>query len=247
MRFWRSLGVIVVVVTLSLAFVGKARGSERDQKTIVTFNQPVEIPGRVLEPGTYVFKVLDSLGTRDVVQVLNKNEDHVIATFIAIPATIDKPLEKPLIRFSERASGAPPAIEAWFYPGRTDGHEFVYPHQRAVDLAKANNQKVPSMPDNLKSNITDTNQASATEMKNATLTTVTPEDQDVQVEPTVFAIAFITPAESNSEMQTDNAHKRVSARKELPKTATTLPMFALIAALLMAAGLTLSVFAKRLI
>ena len=57
MRFWRSVEVIIGVVILGLAFVGQVRASESDQKTIVTFNQPVEIPGKVLTPGTYVFKV----------------------------------------------------------------------------------------------------------------------------------------------------------------------------------------------
>jgi hypothetical protein len=258
MRFWRSLEVIVGVVILGLAFVGKVCASESDQKTIVTFNQPVEIPGKVLTPGTYVFKVLDSPGTRDVIQVLNKNEDHVVATFIAIPASTDKPFEKPFIRFEERASGSPPAIEAWFYPGRTDGHAFVYPRQHALELAKANNQNVASMPDKMKSDVTelsksttppsanDTNQPSVVDMKNATLTEVTPEDQDEATEPTVFAIALITPAVPNSEMETDSAHKQISARKELPKTASAFPLLALLAALSIVTGLTLGVFAKRL-
>lgn len=258
MRFWISLEVVVGVLTLSLAFVGTVRASEFDQKTIVAFNQPVEIPGKVLLPGTYVFKVLDSLGTRDVIQVLNKKEDHVVATFIAISASTDKPFEKPFIRFQERASGSPPAIEAWFYPGRTDGHEFVYPRQHASELAKANNQNVAAMPDNKKSDITelsksttppssnDTNQSSVVDMKNATLTAVTPEDQDVATEPTVFAIALITPAVSDSEMETDSAHKQISVRKELPKTASVFPLLVLMAGLSIIAGLALGVFAKRL-
>ncbi len=205
-----------------------------------------------------MFKVLDSPGTRDIIQVLNKNEDHVFATFIAIPATTDKPFDKPFIRFAERASGSPPAIEAWFYPGRTDGHEFVYPRQHASELAKANNQNVDAMPDSKKSDITelsksttppsanDTNQPSVVDMKNATLTEVTPEDQDAATETTAFAIALITPAAADSEMEIDSAHKQVSARKELPKTASAFPLLALLAALSIGAGLTLGVFAKHL-
>jgi hypothetical protein len=258
MRFWGSVEAIVGVVILGLAFVGQVRASESDQKTSVTFNQPVEIPGKVLTPGTYVFKVLDSPATRDVIEVLNKNEDHVVATFIAIPATTDKPFDKPFIRFAERASGSPPAIEAWFYPGRTDGHEFVYPRQHAMELAKANSQNVASMPDKMKSDVTelskstttpsanDTNQPSVVDMKNATLTRVTPEDQDVATERTVFAIALITPAVPDSEMETDSAHKQVSARQELPKTASEFPLLALMAALSIGIGLALGVFAKRL-
>ncbi len=121
MRFWKSVGSLVMIAVLSFVFVPRVSASERDQKTIVTFSGPVEIPGKVLTPGTYTFKVLDVAGTRDVVQVLDKNEMHVYATFIALPATINKPSEKPFISFAERPAGSPPAIEAWFYPGRTDG------------------------------------------------------------------------------------------------------------------------------
>ena len=216
MRFWRSMGVLVAIAVLSLAFVPRVSASERDQKTIVTFNEPVEIPGKVLTPGTYTFKSLDLAGTRDVIQVLDKNEMHVYATFIALPAMINTPSEKPFIRFAERPAGSPAAIEAWFYPGRTDGHEFVYPRQRAAELAKANNQNVASMPNNLASNITelskstaqpsadDTKQPSVVAMKNAPVNEVTPEDNDVQYEE--ITIIMLAPPAAGSMMQADTSH-----------------------------------------
>src|SRR5882672_6023557 len=120
MRFWRSMEALLLIFVMSFIFVVNVHASEADQKTIVTFSGPVEIPGSVLNPGTYVFKVLDFAGTRDVVQVLDKDEKHVYASFIAIPVEMSKPPEKPFIRFKEQAAGAPPAIEAWFYPGRAN-------------------------------------------------------------------------------------------------------------------------------
>ena len=36
------------------------KADEWDKKTIFTFNAPVEVPGKVLTPGTYVFKLLNS-------------------------------------------------------------------------------------------------------------------------------------------------------------------------------------------
>ena len=254
MRFWKSVGALVVIAVLSFVFVPRVSASERDQKTIVTFSGPVEIPGKVLTPGTYTFKVLDVAGTRDVVQVLDKNEMHVYATFIALPATINKPSEKPFISFAERPAGSPPAIEAWFYPGRTDGHEFVYPRQRASELAKANNQNVASMPNNMASNITDlskstaqpsdndANQPSVVAMKNAPVDEVTPEDNDVEY--AVFTIVALEPPAAGSMMQTDISH--ASSKHELPKTASELPLLALLGALSVAAGLTLRLFAKQL-
>jgi hypothetical protein len=129
---------------------------------------------------------------------------------------MSKPPEKPLIRFKEQVAGAPPAIEAWFYPGRTDGHEFVYPRQEAAALAKANNQNVASMPDSLASNTTalsnsktppspnDKNDRSVVEMKNAAVDRVTPENNEVTVDKVL--IIRLTPATGETDVETDSSH-----------------------------------------
>ena len=54
-----------------------------DKKTLATFTEPVEISGQVLPAGTYVFKVADTMGDRDVVQIFNKDENHLYATILA--------------------------------------------------------------------------------------------------------------------------------------------------------------------
>ncbi len=100
---------------------------EWDQKTIFTFNGPVEIPGQVLSAGTYVFKLADSSSDRNVVQVLGKDEKHLYGTFLSIPDQRLRPAGKPIITFDERAAGSPEAVRAWFYPGDDFGHQFVYP------------------------------------------------------------------------------------------------------------------------
>ena len=64
---------------------------------------------------------------RNVVEVLNKDGSTVCAVFITRPEYTAKPYEKTFIRFAERPMGSPAAIDAWFYPGRTDGHKFIYP------------------------------------------------------------------------------------------------------------------------
>ena len=216
MRSWKSLVVLLSIAVVSFIFIVNVHASESDQKTIVTFNQPVDIPGKVLTPGTYVFKLLDAAGSRDVVQVLDKNETKVIATFLALPTEMSKPPDKPFIRFKEQAPGAPAAIEAWFYPGNTIGHEFVYPRQHASELAKANNQNVASMPDNLAANTTqlsnsstppspnNKDEQSVMEMKNARVARVTPQNNEVPVNKVV--IGNVIPTAGESQMQTDASH-----------------------------------------
>jgi hypothetical protein len=148
------LGQFLCVLTVVLAAGFVANASESDKKTIFTFSQPVELPGVVLPAGTYVFKVLDSLTDRNIVQVFNKDETKLIGTFVTIPDYTPQPSDKTIVKFSETSAGGPKAIKEWFYPGENVGWEFVYPKKRAVELAKASHQAVPSMPDNMTSNIT---------------------------------------------------------------------------------------------
>jgi hypothetical protein len=148
------LGQFLCVLTVVLAAGFVANASESDKKTIFTFSQPVELPGVALPAGTYVFKVLDSLTDRNIVQVFNKDETKLIGTFVTISDYTPQPSDKTIVKFSETSAGGPKAIKEWFYPGENVGWEFVYPKKRAVELAKASHQAVPSMPDNMTSNIT---------------------------------------------------------------------------------------------
>src|SRR4029434_4714909 len=121
-----------------------------NKRTMVTFSAPVEIPGvgaQVLPAGTYVFRLLDSLSDRHIVQIFNKNESHVYATILAIPNYRLRATDKTVMTFAERAVGEPQAIRAWFYPGDNSGQEFVYPKKRAVELAKITHQPVLYIPD----------------------------------------------------------------------------------------------------
>src|SRR5580704_12465665 len=94
--------VFLLSVTILASTLQVARADEWDQRTVFTFNVPVEIPGQVILPGTYVFKLADSSSDRNIVQVFNKDESHLIGTFLAIPDYRLKPADKPIITFEER-------------------------------------------------------------------------------------------------------------------------------------------------
>jgi LPXTG-motif cell wall-anchored protein len=218
--------MMFVCVGLIGAMAPRAWADTWNEKTVVTFNRDVEIPGQVLPAGTYVFIVADSVADRDVIQVFNKDETHLYGNFIAIPDYAAKPVNKPIITFEERAAGAPEAVKAWFYPGEEYGHDFVYPEARAVALAKASNSPVPSMPNALAANTTkpakSMQEAHVMAMKKAPLKAQTPSGQAVQI-----AKAFPPAAPAPGKM----------ARK-LPKTASSWPAVGLIGLLsLGAAGL----------
>jgi len=139
------IGASLFMCTLVLMVLPtpRARASEFDKKTTVTFSGPVKIPGRVLPAGTYVFKRLDP-DYPDIVEILSANETHVEATLLGIPASRRDVTDKTVIEFREpHAAGAPPAIREWFYPGDLDGVAFVYRKKHNAELAQANQTQEP--------------------------------------------------------------------------------------------------------
>ena len=196
--------VFVCLGVLGIA-IPQARADEWDQKTIFTFNGPVEIPGQVLLPGTYVFKLVDSQSDRSTVQVFSKNENHLFGTFLTIPDYRLKPAGKPIITFEERATGTPEAVKAC--------HDFVYPKVKAVELAKANNQPVASMPTELAANTTmpatTMQETHVVAMKQAPLKAQKPTEEEVEV----AEVFLLSPP---------------PAQASLPKTASSLPLAGLI-------------------
>jgi len=78
---------VVAMAVLSIALVAPASADSlpsASKKTTVTTTHPLEIPGRVLPAGKYFFRVMDVVGTRNLVQITNENEKP-IAILIAVP------------------------------------------------------------------------------------------------------------------------------------------------------------------
>jgi hypothetical protein len=134
---------------LLAATVPQAKADQWDQRTIFTFSGPVEIPGQVLPPGTYVFKLADSSSDRNIVQVFNQDENHIYGTFNTVPDYRVQPTGRPVITFEERAAGAPAAVRAWFWPGDYYGHEFIYHKARPAALASVNTTPAAPAPTQL--------------------------------------------------------------------------------------------------
>jgi LPXTG-motif cell wall-anchored protein len=141
---------------------------------------------------------------------------------------------KTVITFEERAADSPEAIKAWFFPGDNYGQEFVYPAPRAMQLAAANQQSVPSMPAEMAANTTAPattgQEPSVAAMKQAPITRVSPSGEHTQM---AQAMPPQPPAET-------------APAKELPRTGSELPLIALIGLLSLAGALGLRLLSRRL-
>src|SRR5260370_11054431 len=151
MRFVKA---ICCAAALTAVMAPRARADEWNKKTILTFSGPVQIPGATLPAGSYVFKLADIPGNRHVVQVFDKDEKKIFTTLLAVPNQRLDPSDKPIVLFSERASGSPQAVKGGYYPGETIGNEFVYPESQAMRVADGNHPRVLSTNDQTKMNNT---------------------------------------------------------------------------------------------
>jgi hypothetical protein len=209
--------IYTVLVTVLLALFGtlitpNVRADEQNKKTVMTFSQPVEIPGQILPAGTYTFKLLDSLSDRHIVQIWDADGTHLITTVLAINNVRLRPTGKTVVKFAERSGDNPEALKAWFYPGDNFGQEFVYPRQRATQLATESQNSVPAMSD---------------ESAPVDLNTQVVEVAPPAAEPAPAAVETPAPAAEPAPAP-EPVSTPVAEPTELPKTASSLPLIALI-------------------
>jgi LPXTG-motif cell wall-anchored protein len=208
----KKVKTILAVLTLALlgaTFATGARADNWNKKTVMTFDQPIEIPGQILPAGTYTFALVESHSDRNIVRIFQADGTTVVATILAINNYRLHSTDKTSVKFVERSGDNPEALKAWFYPGDNFGQEFVYPRQRAIELAVAEKEPVPALA------------VDTTDLNTAAIVAVTPEQKEepvaqaIQINPEV---AQVTPAPAPAV---------VAAEPELPKTGSAVPLIAL--------------------
>jgi hypothetical protein len=223
----KALGLGFAIALFGFVWAPAARADDWNRETKITFSQPVEVAGHVLLAGTYLFKIADS-NDRHIVQISSADGKTVIATVMTIPDYRLKATSETVIRFREVPAGSPEAVRAWFYPGQTNGEEFVYPKRRAIELAKASKVVVPAIA------VETIDVADVAALKTAPIVAVTPEEKEVPV----AAAIQTTPVD---RVQTVAS----TERRELPKTASRLPFVVLFGLVSIGLAVGLMVFGQR--
>jgi hypothetical protein len=248
MKLIKALKTVCWMALIGAVLVPGARADDWNKKTVVTFSAPVEIPGvhlagwGVLPAGTYVFKILDSLSNRHIVQIFNQDETKIYATILAIPNYRLKATDKTVITFSERPAGQPEALRAWFYPGSTSGEEFVYPKAKAIELAKAANTPVLFTPLEMPLEVTDTVKLAdppvLTGFRRAPVMGLRPSGEEMKL------AEVVTPPPA-SETQAAKAPAATAAEPPLPATGSTLPLTGLLGLMALCAAFAIGSLARR--
>ncbi|MCZ2074689.1 MAG: hypothetical protein HUU41_01440 [Bryobacteraceae bacterium] len=236
----RSLKAFTLASCLGLLtlLVPTANADTWNKKTILTVNEAISVPaphqkaGMILKPGKYVIKLADSPSNRHIVQIFNEGENHLITTILAIPNYRLEPTGDSKFTFWETPAGQPKALRAWFYPGDNFGQEFVYSPAQATEIAKASGEQVP---------MTEAGQESFSKAEVASVDktgtkreldrkTYQPEQKTAQLQqPKPEVREQPQAAQPQQELYAQNRMPvEQSAHRELPATASPMPLFGLI-------------------
>ena len=195
-----------------LVFAGASlmMASDIDHLTKMTFSQPVEVPGKVLPAGTYMFRLLDAASERNVVEIYNADQTRLEHVVLTIPDERMKASGKTIVQFAETPAGSPEALKAWFYPGDNYGQEFAYPKSMATQIAATAHAPVPT---------TEATQPQELQTAPITTTPAPPPQEEAQATP---------PPPAPEASQAPEAPAPTPAPpQELPKTGSPYPLIGL--------------------
>ncbi len=128
----RNLKIFTLAMSVGLLFIGIvpfARASMEDQEMTATFKYPVKIPGKVLTPGAYIFRLVNPDVDRSDFVVINAKTDDAIEIVSGVPIyRVETTSDAKILLDKNNAKDVPETLHAWFYPDRHEGVEFVYPN-----------------------------------------------------------------------------------------------------------------------
>ena len=128
--FNRRIVAASCVVILALAAMLSAENifsPSPTKATYLTFSGPVALPGVTLGTGTYMFEVVNSASSGDVIRVSSKDRSR--RYFVGFTHRIQRPGglgDGHYVTLGETTEGRAPRVLNWFPIGESIGHEFMY-------------------------------------------------------------------------------------------------------------------------
>ena len=142
MKQW--IRVTAAALLLGAAPALAAAQPEWQDRIVVSFDAPVQVPGAELEAGSYLFQLADVRSTQQVVQIWDEDRQQLFVTAMAVPIARRDATGDVVVKFASTPQGDPPAVKSWFRPGDLRGHQFIYPEEQARQIASTSRELVLS-------------------------------------------------------------------------------------------------------
>lgn len=213
----KTIRLIAAPAALSLLFAGAASAQYEMRKSTLAISDRVEVPGAILEPGTYLVRVADQQANRNVIVFQSPDGTKTYATAIATPHRGAKEPANSEFVFYPTASGETRVLRTWWAHDDVNGQDFVYPAERAAALRNATHEEVP--------------------VATADMIPASPPPPA----PAAVAAPAPRPAPAPAPVETmaSNETTTKTDRDTLPQTASPYPSIALLGLVFLAGGLVL--------
>jgi LPXTG-motif cell wall-anchored protein len=128
---FRNLPTVLSVAAIAFAVTAsapRAKANDYNKRTLLTVKQTIQVKDTVLKPGQYVLELQESDSNRHIVELFNRDETHILGTYLTVPRYRVHDPDKSTFTFWETPPGTAKALRAWYYPGDGMGEEFPYPN-----------------------------------------------------------------------------------------------------------------------
>jgi hypothetical protein len=148
MRAKKEIGMIAVgILCLASLWSSSARAdnnaADPEKKAVVAIHSPMEIPGTVLQAGSYVFKQTGAQSGWVIVQIYDQSESTLVTTVLAYPNPKLTSNNETVMTYSAAGSNGQ-VLEAVTFPGDPTPDQFAYPAAEADRIGAANRLRIPT-------------------------------------------------------------------------------------------------------
>lgn len=233
---WKRLAVFAFALLIS----APALFAQSPETSTLPVTEPLDVGGTVLQPGTYLIRVLRSFSDRNKVQITSPDRSIVYVTALTVPHQLEPNEEVPNTTFIyyPAGEGMPAALRTWFAPNPSasqGGHDIIYEESRARQLARL--AKSPVIGYKSETEMADLDNTTALEVVTPAETTTyepyvpRPVIVAETVRPettTTTTTTTVTPAPMMSSETSSTTQVAEATTPEMPQTAGNTPLIALL-------------------
>jgi LPXTG-motif cell wall-anchored protein len=140
----KTLRLIAAPAAFSVLVAGAASAQYEMTKSTLAISDRVEVPGAILEPGTYLVRVADVQANRNVIVFQSPGGTKTFATAIATPHRGAREPKNSEFVFYPTATGETRVLRTWWAHDNVNGQDFIYPAERAAALRNSTHEEVPA-------------------------------------------------------------------------------------------------------
>jgi hypothetical protein len=246
----KTLQVLAISLVAMMAVPALAQSPEASTLPV---SEPLDVGGTILQPGTYLIRVVAPRADRNKVQITSLDRQTIYATVLTVPHELEPNEEIPSSTFVyfPAGEGQPRALRTWFAPDPASGggHDIVYDEARARQLARLSHEDVVTYRGEQTADLSVVTPEEKFEpyVYTPPVTTPAPVTTQAEISTTTTTTVNTTPLEStiiDSEPMTSAAaveSTNTNTEVEMPQTASKLPLVALLGLMSLAAAIVVRI------